>query len=141
MVEIGNDTRPGGTGCQKIERETLPLLVQAMDFGMLLHLDTSLGRWHFLFFQACTSIPSGCLDLPVLSFLFCFFFFPRGHVRKFPRLGVKSGATAAGLCHSHSNTRSKPVCNLYHSSGQHRIPDILSAARDRTRILMVTGRI
>lgn len=78
MVEIGNDTRPGGTGCQKIERETLPLLVQAMDFGMLLHLDTSLGRWHFLFFQACTSIPSGCLDLPVLSFLFCFFFFPPG---------------------------------------------------------------
>ena len=28
------------------------------------------------------------------------------------------GAVSAGLCHSHSNTRSEPVCDLHHSSRQ-----------------------
>ena len=36
------------------------------------------------------------------------------------------GATAAGLCHSHSNTRTE----LHHSSWQHWIPKSLSEARD-----------
>ena len=46
------------------------------------------------------------------------------------------GALAAGLYHSHSNTRSKPVCDLHHSSWQHWILDPLNKARDRTCILM-----
>ena len=33
------------------------------------------------------------------------------------------------------------ICNLYHSSWQHRILDPLSEARDRTYILMDTSRI
>ena len=33
------------------------------------------------------------------------------------------------------------ICNLYHSSSQHRIPDPLSEARDQTCILMDTGQI
>ena len=43
------------------------------------------------------------------------------------------GAAAAGLPHSHSN--------LHHSSQQGRIPDPLSKAGDRTRILMDTSQI
>ena len=47
------------------------------------------------------------------------------------------GAVAASLCHSHSNIRSEPVCDLHHSSGQRRILNLLSEARDRTHNLMV----
>ena len=38
------------------------------------------------------------------------------------------GATAASLRHSHSNTESKLVCGLHHSSQQHRILSPLSEA-------------
>ena len=38
-------------------------------------------------------------------------------------------AEAAGLCHSHSNDRSEPVCDLHHSSQQCRILNPLSEAR------------
>ena len=48
---------------------------------------------------------------------------------------VEIGAAAAGLCHSHSNVGSKPpLCNL-----QHQIVNLLSKARDGTRILMDTS--
>ena len=33
------------------------------------------------------------------------------------------------------------ICDLHHSSRQHRIPDPVSEARDRTRILLDTSRI
>ena len=51
------------------------------------------------------------------------------------------GAVATGLRQSHSNTGSEPVCNLHHSSRQHRIINPLSKGRDRTRNLMVPSRI
>ena len=44
-----------------------------------------------------------------------------------------TGFVATGLCHSHS------VCDLYHSSQQHWIPNPLSEARDGTHILMDTS--
>ena len=71
-----------------------------------------------------------------MGFFFAFFFFcflgPHSWHMEVPRLGVESElqlvatvtATATAtwdLCH---------ICNLYHSSWQHRIPDPLSKARD-----------
>ena len=51
------------------------------------------------------------------------------------------GATAAGLRHRHSNTRSKLRCDLHHSSRQCQILNPLSNARDRTHNLMVPSWI
>ena len=51
------------------------------------------------------------------------------------------GATAAGLQHSPCHARSSRVCDLHHSSRQCQIPDPLSEARDRTRILMDTSQV
>ena len=50
-------------------------------------------------------------------------------------------AAAAGLSHSHSNTRCSYVCDLYHSSQQHWILNPLSEAREQTCNLMVPSRI
>ena len=41
-----------------------------------------------------------------------------------------SQAVAISLHHSHSNTESNCICDLYHSSWQYRIPNPLSEARD-----------
>ena len=46
------------------------------------------------------------------------------------------GATAAGLHHSHNNTRPEMHLWLYHSSRQCQIPNLLNEARDWTHILM-----
>ena len=51
------------------------------------------------------------------------------------------GATAAGLCYSHSNTRSRCICDLCCSLRQGRILNPLSEARDPTCILMDTSQI
>ena len=45
-------------------------------------------------------------------------------------------AVATGLRQSHSNAGSEPICNLHHSSRQHRILNPLSKARDWTLVLM-----
>ena len=52
----------------------------------------------------------------------------------------KIGAVAAGLNHSHSNTRSEPHLQLHHSSQQCWILSLLSEARDQTCILMDTSQ-
>ena len=51
------------------------------------------------------------------------------------------GAADAGLRQSHSNVGSEPNLDLHHSSQQHRILNPPNKARDRTRNLMVPGRI
>ena len=53
----------------------------------------------------------------------------------------QTGAWAASLCHSHSNTRSSHVFKLHQSSWQGQIPNPLSKARDRTRILLDTTHV
>ena len=50
-------------------------------------------------------------------------------------------ATAASLCHSHGNVRSKRFCELYQNSWKCQIPDLLSKARDWTCILMDKSHI
>ena len=57
------------------------------------------------------------------------------------------GATASGLCQSHSNARAiatpdpSHVCDQHHGSWQHWILNPLSEARGRTHVLMVTSRV
>ena len=51
------------------------------------------------------------------------------------------GAAAASLRYSHSNTGSKRICDLHHSSQQCQILKPLSEARDRTWVPMDTCRI
>ena len=51
------------------------------------------------------------------------------------------GAVAAGLRHSHSNARSEPVCDLYHSSWQCQILNLLREARDQTFVLVDASQI
>ena len=75
-------------------------------------------------------------------FLFLLFFFraaPAAYGNFQARGWIR--ATAANLCHSHSNMGSEPVCDLHHSSWQRWILNPLSEARDRTRNLMVKSRI
>ena len=50
------------------------------------------------------------------------------------------GAVAVGLRHSH-NTRSQPICDLGHSLWQRQILNPLNKVRNRTHILMDTGRV
>ena len=56
---------------------------------------------------------------------------PRGLIR----------AVGADPHHSHSNARSSHVCDLHHSSQQHRILNLLSEASNWTRNLTVLGWI
>ena len=55
---------------------------------------------------------------------------------------VAYGSSQSGsLHHSHSKARSKPLCDLYHSSRQHQIFNPLSEARDQTHILTDTSQV
>ena len=58
-----------------------------------------------------------------------------------PRLGGRTGATAASLHHTHGNTDLSSVGGLHHSSRQRQILHPLSRARDWTRNLMGTSQI
>jgi len=51
------------------------------------------------------------------------------------------GATAASLCHSHSNADPSQIFDLHHSSRQCQILNLPSEARDLTRNLMVPSQI
>ena len=58
-----------------------------------------------------------------------------------PRLGVKLELQLMAYITAIATQDLSHVCDLYHSSWQHWIPDILSKARDQTQILMDTCRI
>ena len=81
----------------------------------------------------------------VSCLLHSFFFFLglRPWHMEFPRLGGLIGATAAGLHHSHSNSRSKPCLRPTPAHGNAKTLRInpLSKARDWTRNLMVSSQI
>ena len=51
------------------------------------------------------------------------------------------GAAADGLCHSHSNVDSEPICDLRHHSWQRQILNPLSKAKDQTQVLMDTSQV
>ena len=78
------------------------------------------------------------------SFLFvclfvCVGLYPR-HM-EVPRQGVKWDLQLLAYAMATATRNPSPICDLYHSSWQHWIPDPLTEARDRTRILMDTSQI
>ena len=77
------------------------------------------------------------------SFFFFFFFFGLFRATPMARGGSQAWGqvrtVAAGLRHSHSNATSE-LHLQYHSSGQRRILNPLSEARDRTCVLMDTSQ-
>ena len=78
-----------------------------------------------------------------LFFSFSFFFFLRATHMAYGGSQARdpTGAVAACLCQSHSNSGSEPHLNLHHSSWQCWILNLLSEARDRTCNLMVPSQI
>ena len=65
-----------------------------------------------------------------------FFFFLGPHLQEIPTLGGQIGAGAAGLHHSHSNTRSQTHPQPTLQLQEHQILNPLNEARDQTHILM-----
>ena len=77
-----------------------------------------------------------------LSFLFFFWFLgPHLWHMEVRRLGVKSELHLLAYTTATSMPDPSCVCNLYHSSQQCRILNLLSKARDQTRILMDTSQV
>ena len=58
-----------------------------------------------------------------------------------PRLGVKSELQLLAYITATATPDSSHVCNLYHSSQQCQILNLLSKARNQTHVLMDTSRI
>ena len=78
-----------------------------------------------------------------LWFFFCLFASSRAAPMAYggSQAGGLMGAAAAGLCQSRNNVGSSHICNLLHSSQQHRILNSLSKARDWTHNVMVPSQI
>ena len=76
----------------------------------------------------------------VLSFFF-FFLGPHPRHMRVPRPGVESELLPPAFARATAMRDPSHVCDLYHSSRQHHILNLLSEARDRTRNLMVPRRI
>ena len=74
------------------------------------------------------------------SFSFCFLGLYLQHM-EVPRLGVELDLQLPATTTARATQDPSCVCNLHHSSQQHRIPNTLSGARDRTCHLMVTSQI
>ena len=81
------------------------------------------------------------------SKLFFFFFFfsvflgPHLWHMEVPRLGVKSEPRLPAYATATATWDPSHICNLYHSSQQHKILNPLSEARDRIRNFMVPSRV
>ena len=76
----------------------------------------------------------------IYIFFFCFLG-PHPQHMEVPRVGVKSERQLPATATATAMWDPSRVCNLHHSSWQLQIPDPLSKARNRTRILMDTSRI
>ena len=81
----------------------------------------------------------------ILPFYFILFYFcflgPHSRHMEVPGPGVKSELQLLAYATATAMWDESHVCNLHHSSRQHRIPNTMSKARDRTHILMNTSRI
>ena len=93
-----------------------------------------------------------CLFLSILNMFFhiCFVFlfvfilsFLGLHPQntEVPRLGVESKLYPLAYTTATAMPDPSRICNLHHSSWQHQIPNPLSEARNRTRILMDTSQV
>ena len=83
--------------------------------------------------------PSSCFLMQQSFFLFSSFLRFMAYPMACSQSRCRIGATAASLCHSHSNTATQDpsrILDLHHSSWQLGILNPLNEARDRTHILM-----
>ena len=92
-----------------------------------------ISRNYFVLFQISHHF---FICLICLFIYFCFLG-PHPQHMKVPRLGV--GATAAGLCHSHSSSEPEPHLQRTPQLTAIPVPSLLSEARDRTPNLMDTA--
>ena len=60
---------------------------------------------------------------------------------EFPRLGVELELQLPACSTATVKPDLNCVCDLYHVSQQHRIPNLLSETRDRTHVLMDTSQV
>ena len=79
----------------------------------------------------------------VFIYLFIYFCFSGLHLRhiEVPRLGVKSELQLQAYTTATATPDLSHVCDLYHSSQQHWIPNPLSEVKDGTRVLMDISRV
>ena len=75
-----------------------------------------------------------------ISFV-CLFVCFRAALEAYGSCQARGSIRVAAINLRHSHVGPKPYLDLYHSSGQRRIPDPVSEARDQTRMLMDTSRI
>ena len=87
--------------------------------------------------------PQLSIDQCCCSWILFFFVFLGLHTlhEEVSRLGVKSELQLPAYTTAPAMLDPSCVCDLHHSSGQHRILNSLSKPRDRTRILMDTSWI
>ena len=79
----------------------------------------------------------------VLGVFFCLFVFLGPHLwhMAVPRLEISSELQLSAYARATATRDLSRVCDLHHSSQQHRIFDPLSEARDRTHVLMDPSQI
>ena len=82
-----------------------------------------------------------CLSKIFFVCLFFCFLGPHLHHVEVPRLGVISELQLLAYATATATWVSSCLCNLHHSSWQHRILNLLIEARDWTCILMVPSRV
>ena len=85
-------------------------------------------------------MPFLCVPSVIFIYLFCFLGLHQRHM-EVPRLGVKSELQLPAYTTATAILDPSHVCDLYHSSRQHQILNLLSEARDRTHELMVPSWI
>ena len=78
--------------------------------------------------------------VPPTLFFFFWFLAPHPQYMEVPRPGVELELQLSAFTTSRARLDPSHVCDLHHVSWQHRIPDPLSEARDRTHILMDTSQ-
>ena len=130
---------PGEGLALKTYEDCWPLWVQPPGFSLIYPAS---GSWSCVKCKTEVVVFSPPSSSSSFSFLFFFFFSflgPHPWHTEIPRLGVElelqlPAYTTATWAPSH-------ICDLYHSSQQHWILNLLSEARDRTYILMDTSRV
>ena len=85
-------------------------------------------------------LQSRCTTVGGFWFFFFFLGLHPGHV-EFPRLGVKLELQLLADTIATAMQDPSSICDLHHSSQQCQILNLLSEARDRTRIFMDTSRV
>ena len=96
----------------------------------------------FLLICLCSWYVSDISPGSVFFLLFCFVFLgPHLHHMDVPRLGVESKLQLPAYAMATATPDLSCICNLHHSSQQHRILDPLSRNRNQACVLMDTSRV